>query len=251
MVFISRDGNGRRLVEQDQLPVKNEAQEYSVPWKPIDNWIAILLLVLINIALLYFASQGLGAQVSQSAVLVLVQLVYLIPVVTVFVYRRVNVRSIGFGKFEWSTLGLGCGLLIGSYGLIMVHNIILSALGVETQGEEINQIFSSLDSPVWFVLVGVIFAPLVEETFFRGFLFQGFRQKYGWGKGALLSSAIFAIGHLDPVALIPTFILGLLLAYMYHRTNSVWPGIILHFLNNAFAFCMLFAVTQFADLIPV
>jgi membrane protease YdiL (CAAX protease family) len=238
-------------MEQNQIQVKNEAQKYSVPWKPIDNWIAIFLLVLINVAFLYFSSQGLGSQVAQSAAFVLVQLIYLIPVLTVFAYRQINWKSIGFGKFDWNTLGMGCGLLIGSYILIMIHNVILMLLGVETQGEEVLQIFGTLDSPVWFVIVGVIFAPLVEEIFFRGFLFQGFRQKYGWVKGAGISSIIFALGHLDPVALIPTFIFGLLLAYMYHRSNSVWPGIILHFLVNAFGFCSLYAVTQFADIIPV
>ena len=238
-------------MEQDQIPVKEETQEYSVPWKPVDNWIAILLLVVINIGLLYFASQGLGVQAAQSAVLVVVQLVYLIPVLVVLAYRRVNPMSIGFGKFEWSTLGLGCGLLIGSYALIMIHNIILMFLGVDTQGEEIMQILSAMDSPVWFIIVGVILAPIVEEIFFRGFLFQGFRQKYGWIAGALISSVVFAIGHLDPVALFPTFILGFLLAYMYHRSNSVWPGIILHFLVNAFGFCSLYAATQLSDFIPV
>lgn len=238
-------------MEQDQIAVKSEAQEYSVPWKPVDNWIAVFLLMLIIVTLLYFASQGFGAQAAQSVVLVLVQLAYLIPVLIVFAYRRVNVRSIGFGKFEWNTLGLGCGLLIGSFILIMIYNVILMLLGVETQGEEVAQILGMLDSPLWFVIVGVIFAPLVEEIFFRGFLFQGFRQKYGWIGGGLLSSAIFAIGHLDPVALFQTFIFGFLFAYMYHRTNSVWPGIILHFLVNAFGFCTLYIATQFADFIPV
>lgn len=238
-------------MEQNQILVKEEAQEYSVPWKPIDNWIAILLLVVIDVILLYFASQGYGTQAAQSSLLILVQLVYLVPVLVVFAYRHVNLRSVGFGKFDWATLGLGCGLLIGSYIFIMIHNGILMLLGIETQGEEIMQIFTELDSAIWFVLVGVIFAPIVEEIFFRGFLFQGFRQKYGWVKGGLLSAAVFAIGHLDPVALIPTFILGLLLVYMYHRSNSVWPGIILHFLVNAFGFCSLYAMTQFPELIPV
>ena len=238
-------------MEQDQMSVKEEAQGYFVPWKPIDNWIAILLLVVIDVILLYFASQGYGTQAAQSSLLILVQLVYLVPVLVVFAYRHVNLRSVGFGKFDWATLGLGCGLLIGSYIFIMIHNGILMLLGIETQGEEIMQIFTELDSAIWFVLVGVIFAPIVEEIFFRGFLFQGFRQKYGWVKGGLLSAAVFAIGHLDPVALIPTFILGLLLAYMYHRSNSVWPGIILHFLVNAFGFCSLYAMTQFPELIPV
>lgn len=238
-------------MEQNRITVNDEAQGYSVPWKPVDNWVAIFLLVLINIALLYFASRGLGTQLAQSSALILIQLVYLIPVLAVFGYRRLNFKAIGFGKFDWNTLGLGCGLLIGSYVLIIIHNGILTLLGVETQGEEILQILNGLDSPVWLVVVGVLFAPIIEEIFFRGFLFQGFRQKYGLVGGALISSAVFALGHLDPVALIPTFILGLLLAYMYHRSNSVWPGIILHFLVNAFGFCSLYVITQFPDLIPV
>jgi membrane protease YdiL (CAAX protease family) len=238
-------------MEQNQLSVTNESQEYSVPWKGIDNWVAILLLILIDIVLLYLASQGIGKQAAQSAVLILVQLVYLAPVLVVFAYRHLSLKHIGFGKFDWSILGLGCGLLIGCFVLIFIHNTALTMLGVEIQGEKIIQIFGELDSPIWFVLVGVIFAPIVEEIFFRGFLFQGFRQQYGWIKGGLLSAAVFAIGHLDPVSLIPTFILGLLLAYMYHRSNSVWPGIILHFLVNAFGFCSLYAMTQLSDVIPV
>jgi membrane protease YdiL (CAAX protease family) len=60
----------------------------------------------------------------------------------------------------------------------------------------------------------------------------------------LVSSAVFAVAHLDPVALIPTFILGLLLAYLYQRANSLWPGIILHFLVNGLSLCAAFAYTR-------
>jgi membrane protease YdiL (CAAX protease family) len=230
---------------------EKETQEYTVPWRPVDNWIAIILLLLIDFILLYFASQGLGSQLAQNAALILVQLVYLVPVLVILAYRRIDIKSIGFGKFEWNTLALGCGLVIASYVIIIIHNGLLYLLGVETQGEEILGLFSGLESPVWFVVVGVIFAPVVEEIFFRGFLFQGFRQRYGWVKGALISSAAFSVAHLDPVALIPTFILGVVMAYMYHRSNSVWPSIILHVLVNGFGFCSLYAVTQFADFIPV
>ena len=238
-------------MEQEQLPVKSEAQEYSVPWKPIDNWIGLFLLALIDVALLVAATQGLGTQLAQSAVLIIVQLVYLLPLIIVFAYRRVNLKALGFGTFAWSTLGLGCGLLIVSYAIILAHNAILMLLGVDTQGDQILELFSALDSPVWFILVGVIFAPFVEELFFRGFLFQGFRQKYGWVGGAFLSSIIFGLAHLDLVALIPTAILGFLLAYMYHRSNSVWPGIILHVLVNALGLCAAYLATQAPNLIPL
>ena len=246
-------------MEQNQLPVKNasvelgqnEAQEYSVPWKPIDHWVGIFLLALIDVGLLIAASHGLGTQLAQSVVLIFVQLTYLLPLIVVFAYRRVNPKSLGFAMFEWSTLGLGCGLLIASYIIILGHNLLLTLLGVDTQGDQILQLFAALDSPIWFILVGVIFAPIIEELFFRGFLFQGFRQRYGWVSGAFLSSAIFGGAHLDPVALIPTFILGFLLAYMYHRSNSVWPGIIIHVLVNAMGLCAAYAATQMPNLIPM
>jgi membrane protease YdiL (CAAX protease family) len=66
----------------------------------------------------------------------------------------------------------------------------------------------------------------------------------------LLSSAIFAAAHLDLASLIPTFILGNLLAYLYHRSNSVWPGVVLHVLVNTFGLVSVYVLTQFPNLIP-
>lgn len=238
-------------MEEIQVPVREEAPRYSVPWKPVDHWVGILLLVLVDAALLVAVSQGAGTRLAQNAGLILVQLAYLIPLVVIFAYRRVHPRALGFGGFEWSTLGIGCGLLVASYVIILAHNAVLMLLGVETQGDQILELFAALDSPVWFILVGVVFAPVVEELFFRGFLFQGFRQKYGWVKGGLLSSVIFGMAHLDPAAFLPTAILGFLLAYMYHRSNSVWPPIILHVLVNALGMCAAYAATQLPGLIPV
>src|SRR4030095_10440608 len=124
-------------------------------------------------------------------------------------------------------------------------------LGVDTQGAKIVKMFSELSSPFWFSIVAALVAPFVKETFFRVFLFQGFRTHYGWKTGMLLSSAIFAAAHLDLAALIPTFILGNVLAYLYHRSNSVWPGIFLHFLVNAFGLFGAYFVTHYQNLIPL
>jgi len=234
---------------QQRIPAP-EPTEYTVPWSVLDTWVGVILLVLIDAALLIAVLQGVGAQLMQSVGIVLAELAYLLPVLLVFAWRRINWKHLGFGKFNWNTLGLGCGLLIAGYVIILLHNSILFLLGVNTQGDEILKMFDALESPIWFFLVGVVFAPVVEEIFFRGFLFQGFRQKYGWVSATLLSSAIFAAAHLDPVAFIPTFVLGAVLAYVYHRANSVWPGIILHFLVNGFGLCTAYAVTQLPGLIP-
>lgn len=239
-------------MDQDSLqPVSaSEQRAYFVPWTVVDTWIGIILLALLNVGLLFIALQGSGTELVQSAALILVQLAFLLPLALIFVWKRIPVRHLGFGKFEWNTLGLGCGLLIASYVFIIIHNVILMALGVDTQGEAIFRFFESLESPVWFFFVGVVLAPIIEEIFFRGFVFQGFRQRYGWVRAMLLSSIVFAAAHLDLVAFLPTFILGCLLAYMFQRSNSVWPGVILHFLVNAFGLFAAYAATQFPGVIP-
>ena len=214
---------------------RSDSPSYFVPWQPIDNWIGVALLGVIDVVIfILMLGQERRVELAQSAAVLLLELAYLLPVVLIFAWRRIHWRHLRFGSFKWDTLGIGCGLLIGSYVIIILHNLLLYALGIDTQGQNIVELFAELDSPVWFFIVGAIFAPLVEEIFFRGFLFQGFRERYGWVAGMLLSAAIFAIAHLDLVVLIPTFILGCLLAYVFHRSNSIWPGIILHFLVNAF-----------------
>ena len=223
----------------------------SVPWKFIDNWIGVALLAIIDVVIfVIMLGQERRAELAQSSAVVLLELAYLLPVILIFAWRRIHWKSLRFGKFEWNTLGIGCGLLIGSYIIIIVHNVLLFLLGVDTQGENIVKLFAELDSPVWFFIVGAIFAPLVEEIFFRGFLFQGFRERYGWITAMLLSAAIFAVAHLDLVVLIPTFVLGCLLAYVFHRSNSIWPGIILHFLVNSFGLLGAYFVSNYPNLIP-
>lgn len=238
------------ILEQQPNDPGTETPDYSVPWKPVDNWIGVLLLAMINGVLLFAVGRGVGVKLAQNVGIILVELVYLLPVVVIFGWRRISWKYLGFRKFDWSSLGLGCGLMIGGYLIILVHNVVLTLLGVNTQGQTIIKAFNSLDTPVWFIMVGIVVAPIVEEAFFRGFLFQGFRQKYGWVRSMLLSSAIFALAHLDPASLIPTFILGCVLAYVYHRSNSLWPGVVLHFAVNAFGLCSAYALTQFPGIIP-
>src|SRR5512135_3538322 len=102
--------------QQNALPV--EPVVYSVPWQPIDNWIGVILLAAIDLGLLLISLAGKKGQLAQSGILVIVQLVYLLPVVIIFAYRRVSWRAIGVGKFNWGVVSLGCGLLVVAYIII-------------------------------------------------------------------------------------------------------------------------------------
>jgi len=117
----------------------------------------------------------------------------------------------------------------------VLHNFILMWAGLETQGNSITELYHMLDTPAPFLVSAVLVAPLSEEVFFRGFLFAGLRQRHGWVAALLLSSAIFAVFHLQPAALIPTFLLGCVLVFIYQMSGSLWPGILLHFFINGCA----------------
>ena len=240
------------MMDQGTQPPAPVAEQpaYSVPWSIFDTWFGVFLLILLNAALLVFVSRGNSVQLAQNAGIAVAELAYLLPVVLILAWRRVSWKHLGFGRFSWGTLGIGCGLLAAAYMVIILHNLVIMLLGIDTQGDQIMKIFDSLDSPFWLFIVGVVLAPLVEEIFFRGFLFQGFRQRYGWVTGLLISSAIFAAAHLDPVSFIPTFVLGLVLGYVYHRSNSVWPGITLHFLVNSFGLLTIYFASQLSNFIP-
>ncbi|HVR73523.1 MAG TPA: CPBP family glutamic-type intramembrane protease [Planctomycetota bacterium] len=86
---------------------------------------------------------------------------------------------------------------------------------------------------------GVIIAPVGEEIFFRGFIFGCFRERLGPLLGAVLSSFFFALLHLSLVAFAPLFLIGCILCYILHRTESIYPAMLFHAIFNASTFWKL------------
>jgi membrane protease YdiL (CAAX protease family) len=82
----------------------------------------------------------------------------------------------------------------------------------------------------------VLLPPIFEETIFRGFLFPALAKRTGAIWGAVISSAIFGAAHGQANLFVYTFVLGMLLCFMYYRLRSIVPGILLHMLNNYLAF---------------
>lgn len=83
------------------------------------------------------------------------------------------------------------------------------------------------------LLVAVLIAPISEEIFFRGFLLQGLRLNMPAWAAILLSSLIFAAAHLSLGSFPILFILAIFLGILRVATRSIWPGVILHTLNNS------------------
>ena len=79
------------------------------------------------------------------------------------------------------------------------------------------------------VVVGAcILAPLFEEVFFRGFLFQGFASWRGALWGAVISSALWSAGHAELALFVPFFVIGLLQCWVFRRGGSIWTNVAVH-----------------------
>ena len=81
----------------------------------------------------------------------------------------------------------------------------------------------------------VLWGPFVEEVFFRGFFLGGLIAPLGAARAAVVSAAIFAVAHIEIGSMIPLFITGLALAWLYLRTRSIWPPIMAHAAQNLLA----------------
>jgi len=91
----------------------------------------------------------------------------------------------------------------------------------------------------WGYLVIGLFAPLVEEMVFRGAVLRSLLQwnSRPWAAIAI-SSVIFAVIHMNPAQMPHAFLIGLLLGWMYYRTDSIVPGVVYHWVNNTVAYVM-------------
>ena len=80
-----------------------------------------------------------------------------------------------------------------------------------------------------------VWTPLTEELFFRGFVLTGLLGRFGALRGMVFSAAVFSLFHVAPGVLLPIFVTGVLLAWLYHRTRSIWPCVAAHAGQNAVA----------------
>ena len=91
------------------------------------------------------------------------------------------------------------------------------------------------------VLAVAVLAPLLEEAFFRGFVYRVLRERLGVTGAVIVSAAIFSLVHLSFQTVLPLFALGCILALAYEWTGSLVPSIVLHSLNNAISMALVLA----------
>jgi len=86
---------------------------------------------------------------------------------------------------------------------------------------------------------GSLIGPVLEEYLFRGVLLRGLLRNYGPWVAIGQSALLFGVFHFNPAQSLSAVLIGILLGWLYYRTQSLGLCISLHVLNNAFSFAML------------
>lgn len=180
---------------------------------------------------------GLGTTIALNVVLV--------GVVAVVTRQQTGELAARLGLRRFNPLGLWRPVLavVGCYAMVAGYAAAVDALDIEALQPESTVPFEIVRERLTVILAGVAVvavAPLAEEVFYRGLIFGGL-QRWGFWPAALISGAVFSGVHLDAGSLIPFFIIGVVLAWLFWRRGNLWESVAFHVIFNAVSFSLLLA----------
>ena len=166
---------------------------------------------------------------------------------------RLSPRAWGLRRTQPLAIRASASVLIGAFAVFILYRAVTELAGLKVLEPTSNVppwlVSSRAIWPLAMALV-VLVAPLAEELFFRGFLFQGLRSvrlpgimsqqgsriPLGTPGAAVLSGLLWAAIHGQLNLLIPITLIGVLFAMVFVRTGSLWNAVLAHLLFNLVGF---------------
>ena len=164
---------------------------------------------------------------------------------------KTSFRNLGFIRPSWlQDFKLAVVTWIISILIVGVWTSLLIKIGSNGIIEKLippnsaRELFNATgENVVVMLIIASVLAPISEELFFRGFMFSGLIKLFRGGKKAIIasiiSSAVFAVSHVDVGAYFVTFILGMSFTFLYWRTKTIWVPIFAHSLHNTVALLLV------------
>jgi membrane protease YdiL (CAAX protease family) len=220
-------------------------EQRRAPW----DWVDVLLILLGSFVVggiayvavayaVHSADAGLDTQSRNAVEAMAGQLVFYavtlsLTLVVLVTRRNIDVRELGWRRPPWRWL-------LGAIPLALLGLLIAGALGglaqslmPHTQNIQCISVQRQYGHAILLALpVVCVAAPIVEETVFRGVLYRWLRGLLPIGTAMVVSGGVFALFHGSVLLFLPLMGLGVLLAWVYERTKSIWPGVVVHSLFN-------------------
>jgi membrane protease YdiL (CAAX protease family) len=167
-------------------------------------------------------------------------------VIWVRAVKRAPLEALGLPGRPLGDLGFGALGGLALFVVSIVAGIVVLTLARVILGHDPaqpEQIPSYVEhgTLLWSGLVVVIAAPIGEETFFRGFLYRGLRRRFSLWPAVLLSAAAFALVHGSPILILALFPVGVGLALIYERRQSLVASMAAHAIFNLIGMLLIAA----------
>lgn len=140
----------------------------------------------------------------------------------------------GEWKLGFSVRGFNPTILLWGFIMLLAIAVVI---------EPVMQLLPPSHAPtgrgIYMLIALLVVAPIFEELLCRGVILEAIRRKHGGWIACVVSSILFGVMHFEPQSVLNAFMIGLLLGYLYIRTNSIFAPIIIHFINNVIAYLFL------------
>jgi membrane protease YdiL (CAAX protease family) len=160
-------------------------------------------------------------------------------------------RTIGWRPLETSQTPRAASYLglIFSGCLLAILVTVSSAAFKNNTKMPIEQFFQDRRSALLLMSLGVLLAPVLEETIFRGYIYPVVARSFGVSAGVLITGTLFGLMHASQlwggwaqIALL--VVVGIVFTYARARTHTVVASYLLHVSYNSFLFLGFLAASH-------
>ena len=220
-----------------------------VPWNIQDSLRASAIVAIVAataITMLWFISRDHNP-LEPSVITIALITPHFAMVIAIWIYGigkyNTGWASIGFSRpiQRWAML-LPWPVIIASIATSAIYFTIVSSVGMDflIPKRIPPEIIGNGSHLILNIFLISLAGPMIEELFFRGFILTSLVQPLGYFKAIIISSFIFSASHLTIGVLIPFFITGIMLSWLYLKTRSLWPPFIAHSMQNFLALIAAF-----------
>jgi membrane protease YdiL (CAAX protease family) len=210
----------------------------------------ILGAALVGAAMAAFGEDAVETLLAEAAAIAILDVVLVATVLTVIRRKGAGPTALGLRvpQFGWpKMLGYIVLAYFAAIGLVNIYGIAIDVFGLDQlePGQQLEDDFYDHASVVALTGFAIVFmAPVAEEIFFRGFIFGGLRRYLNLPMAGLISGGLFSLAHGDLGLILPFAGVGLVLAYLYERSGTLWAPIGVHFVFNSISFLLLLLIPE-------
>lgn len=171
----------------------------------------------------------------------------IVLIVLLRIWPKIGPAELGLASRPALQLGLSVGAGLWALSFV-IADAQASIIGTHPQSLIIAASANrSVDGLVIYLVFGAAIVGVAEELLFRGVLFTLFRQRMRFVYAAVISSLAFMLVH-EITAWLPVFAVGMVLAYVYEKRQSLWTNALAHGTFNAISFVLLFLLPNLQSL---